>query len=312
MGYDAIVIGGSFAGLSAAMQLARARRNVLIMDTGQPRNRFSSESHGFFAQDGVAPLALIAAGREKVVHYPNVRFVQEEAKHAERDAGGAFTVEARSGERFQASKLLIASGVVDELPAIPGMKECWGESVLLCPYCHGYEFGGMKLGVLYVGPLSAHQASLIMDWGKVTLFTQGAALDAEALAMLAARDVQIEPSQIVELVRETGRLSGVRVADGRVVPVVALFLGTRVRMASPIAERLGCAFDEGPFGPFIRTDEFKLTTVPGVYAAGDVARAMPNATFASYDGVTAGTAMHRAMVFGDAPHPPAGPRPKPG
>jgi thioredoxin reductase len=301
MTYDAIVIGGSFAGLSAAMQLARARRSVLVIDAGKPRNRFSAHSHGFFAQDGVPPLALIAAGREKLLHYPNVRFVHGEATRAQRNDDGSFSVDALDGERFAGEKLLVASGMVDILPEIAGVNERWGETVLLCPYCHGYEFGGARLGVLYVAPQSAHQAALVADWGEVTFFTQGHALEADALAMLAARGVSLEPSPVVELVGQAPALTGVRLADGRLMPIVALYLGTRSRMASPIAEQLGCAFDEGPAGPLIRTDELKLTTVPGVYAAGDVARPMPNATWASSDGVTAGVAMHRAMVFDAAP-----------
>lgn len=294
--FDAIVIGGSFAGLSAALQLARARRQVLVIDAGKPRNRFSSHSHGFFAQDGVPPLALIAKGREKLLAYPNVRFVEGEATRVE-GASDAFTLEIAGGERFQGKRLVLAYGQIDLLPALPGLEERWGESVHLCPYCHGYESQQQPLGVLWVSPLSAHQATLLPDWGPVTFFTQGNELEAEPRALLQRRGVSIEPARIAQLLGEAPKLTGVRLDDGRVIPLVGLYLGTRTRMASPIAEQLGCAFEEGPMGPILRTDETKATSVAGVFAAGDIARMAPNATWASSDGVTAGVACHRSLVF---------------
>jgi thioredoxin reductase len=296
MHFDAIVIGGSFAGLSAALQLARARRQVLVIDAGRPRNRFSAHSHGFFAQDGVPPLELIARGREKLLAYPNLRLVEGEA----RSAGGtqdAFTIETAHGERFQGRRLILAFGQIDELPALPGLVERWGDSVHLCPYCHGYESHEQPLGVLWVSPLSAHQATLLPDWGPVTFFTQGNEPEPEARALLDRRGVAIERARISELLGDAPKLSGVRVDGGRVIALVGLYLGTRTRMGSSIAAQLGCALDEGPMGPVIHTDEMKLTSVPGVFAAGDIARMAPNATWASSDGVTAGVACHRSLVL---------------
>lgn len=297
MSFDAIVIGGSFAGLSAALQLARARREVLVIDAGKPRNRFAAQSHGFFAQDGVPPLALIAAGREKLLAYPNVRLVQGEARSAEPVRDG-FAVDSADGERFHGKRLILAHGMVDELPAVPGLKERWGDSVHLCPYCHGYESQQAPLGVLWVSPLSAHQATLLPDWGPVTFFTQGNEPDSEARAHLDRRGVQLERARVVELLGTAPKLSGVRVEGGRTIELVGLYIGTRAHLASPIAQQLGCAFDEGPSGPVIHTDEWKLTSVPGVFAAGDIARMAPNATWAASDGVTAGVACHRSLVYG--------------
>lgn len=298
--FDALVIGGSFAGLSAAMQLARARRPVCVIDAGAPRNRFASASHGFFGLDGAAPLALMAQGRDKLLAYPNVRFLQARALSAEGDAARGFKLTLDSGPAVSARKLVLAFGLVDELPELPGLRERWGVSVLHCPYCHGYEFGGdRRLGVLQVAPMSVHQALLIADWGPTTLFLNGhAAPDAEALVKLRKRGVAIEPAAVLALEGADQRLDGLRLADGRLAPIEGLYIATRTRMASPLAEQLGCAFDDGPFGPVLRTDPAtRLSSVAGVYAAGDIARVPHNATFASADGVLAGASLHQALVF---------------
>lgn len=298
MRYDVIVIGGSFAGLSAAMQLARARRTVCVIDAGRPRNRFAAASHGFFGQDGTPPYQMISDARAKVAAYPTVSFVDQEAVDARREAEG-FAVALASGEQLHASKLVLAFGLVDELPAIPGLKERWGITALHCPYCHGFEFAGRPLGVLSVGPMSSHQALLISDWGPTTFFLNGGSQpDMATLGNLANRNVNVEPAPVATLEGSGTALTGVRLADGRVAEIAALYLGSRTSMASPIAGRLGCAFNDGPFGPFIKTDGMAGTTVPGVFAAGDIARRAHNATWASADGVTAGAAAHRALVFG--------------
>lgn len=297
MTFDALVIGGSFAGLSAAMQIARGRRRVCVVDAGAPRNRFASASHGFFGQDGEAPLAMIANARAKLLAYPNVRFIQGLAVGAAAEAsGGGFSVVLDTGEALRARKLVLACGIVDRLPdGIPGLHERWGRTVLHCPYCHGYEFDGRPLGVLWLGPMSAHQAQLIPEWGPTTLLLNGreAELDGEMRAQLLARGVSLEPALLAGM-----EDVGVRLRDGRLIEIAALYLASRTEMASPLAEQLGCEFDAGPFGPVIRTDAFKQTTVAGVYAAGDAARVPHNATFASADGVMAGASVHQALVFG--------------
>lgn len=300
MRHDAIIIGGSFAGLSAAMQLGRANRSVCVIDTGQPRNRFAAASHGFFGQDGMAPRAMLANAREKVAAYKSVRFVDGAATAAEPDGDG-YAVALADGPPLRARKLVLAFGLDDGLPDIPGISERWGQTVLHCPYCHGYEFLSRPLGVLNVMPRSTHQAALIPEWGPTTFFLNGAPMpDAETCADLAARGVKIEAAPVVALEGDAPDLTGVRLADGRLVEIAALFLAPRTRFACPIAEQLGCALEEGPFGPVIRTDGMKLTSIAGVYAAGDITRAMHNATLASADGVMAGASVHQALVFGAA------------
>lgn len=303
MSYDAIVVGGSFAGLSAAMQLARARRRVLVIDAGQPRNRFAEASHGFFGQDGKPPYDILREAARQLTAYPTVRIVRGEATGAAQVDGG-FTVALNDGREEQAARLVLATGVRDELPPIPGMQERWGKTVLHCPYCHGYEVAGRALGVLANNPLFAHQAGLLPDWGPTTLFTQGLyEPDAEQAEHLAARGVQVERTPVVELLGDAPGLDAVRLADGRIVPLQAIFTASKVHMASPLAEQLGCAFEEGPQGPYIRVDDLKKqTTVAGVYAAGDAAGPTHNATLASAGGVLAGVGAHQSLARESAPN----------
>lgn len=297
MQHDAIVIGGSFAGLSAAIQIARARRSVCVVDTGQPRNRFAAASHGFFGQDGSAPNDMIATARAQVQRYPTARIMTGEAEGA-RAVPGGFEISLKGGETLSAARLVLAFGVSDVLPDVPGLAERWGKSVLHCPYCHGFEVADRRLGVLYSGPMSAHQALLIAEWGPTTLYLDGNDVpDAEALAKLTRRHVSIEAARIAEITGRSGEPSCMRFADGRETAFDALYVAPRTRLNSRIAEQLGCALDEGPFGSVIRTDEKKQTTVAGVYAAGDIARVPHNASWAAADGVTAGVFLHQSLVF---------------
>ncbi len=304
--YDAIVIGGSFAGLSAAMQLARARRRVCVVDAGQPRNRFAAASHGFFGQDGEPPLAMIEQARRKLAAYPSVGFVQGTvvSATAQQRAGSpenGFEVVLDDGATMEAHKLVLAFGVLDGLPDIAGLRERWGASVLHCPYCHGYEFAGQRLGVLYHSPQSGMHAQLIADWGPTTLFLNAeTTLEESEHARLLALGITIEPARIAALEGPGQDLHGVRLEgnDARLVPLDALYIAPSTRPASPLAEQLGCAFDDGMTGPVIRTDASKMTTVPGVYAAGDLSLMRHNATLASAEGVLAGVGAHQALVFG--------------
>lgn len=295
---EVIVIGGSFAGLSAAMQLARARRRVLLVDSGQPRNRFAHASHGFLGQDGQPPAAILAHARKQLLAYPTVRFVEAVATAASKTAEG-FSVTLADGAAHTASRLILATGIADDLSALPGLQERWGRSVLHCFYCHGYEVAGRRLGILATSERSLQAALLLPDWTEhATLFTNGAlALTDEQRAALRSRRVSLETEPVVDLLGQPPALSALRLRDGRTVPTDALFTTPRTRMASPLAEQLGCTFDDGPSGPYIRTDASKLTTVPGVYAAGDAARPAHNASWAAADGVTAGISAHQSLAL---------------
>ena len=297
MHHDAIVIGGSFAGLSAALYIARARRSVCIIDTGLPRNRFAEHSHGFFANDGSAPSTMLATARSQVAAYPTVTCIHGEATTATKTPDG-FSVTLAAGDVVESVRLVLAFGISDELPAIPGLAERWGDSVLHCPYCHGYEFSGQRLGVLYTSPKSIHQAMLVSEWGPTTFYLNGGfEPDDGSLAELTKRRVAIERASVKALHGDGSRLSAIELADGRLAATDALYVGPRTRLNSEIAQRLGCELDDANPGPIVRTDAEKMTTVPGVYAAGDITRGAHTVTFAAADGVMAGLAVHRSLIF---------------
>lgn len=297
MASDTIIVGGSFAGLSAALYLARARRSVLVLDTGAPRNRFAAASHGFFAQDGSDPKAMLENMRGQVAAYPTVQFHDLKAMDAAQDEDG-FRVTLENGEAVTGAKLLLAFGVSDILPELSGLAERWGQTVIHCPYCHGYEFSGQRLGVLNLSPMSAHQAILIPEWGPTTFFLNGGTIEPEIAVKLDERGVTIEPEPVDSLVGEGAGLSAIRLRNGVEHPLDALFIGPRNRFNSDIAERLGCAVEGGPLGSVVTVDEMKATNVAGVYAAGDITRMGHTVTFACADGVMAALAIHRSLVFG--------------
>lgn len=309
--YDAIVIGGSYAGLSAALQLARARRRILVIDAGQRRNRFAADSHGFLTRDGQPAAAIAAEGRANVAAYPNVAWHDGTATSARRD-GEDFVVELDGAGTVRAARLVLATGVRDELPQIDGLAERWGKSVFHCPYCHGYELNEGRIGVLAGGPMAVHQAQMLPHWGQVTLYTNGMCpLDTAQRADLQARGVQVDDTPVLRLTN----VATVVLADGRQDIMSGLFTYGRLHMASPIAELLGCAFDQGPLGPFIRTDDGRQTTVPGVYAAGDAMRVASTVAISVADGAMAGAGAHRSLLFGVTPFGasmmPAAPAPAP-
>ncbi|HEY0037457.1 MAG TPA: NAD(P)/FAD-dependent oxidoreductase, partial [Longimicrobium sp.] len=255
MPHDAIIIGGSFAGLSAAMYLARGRRSVVVLDTGLPRNRFAAQSHGFFGQDGSEPGAMLATARSQVAAYPTVTFIDGAAVSAAGESDG-FSVALETGDVLESRRLVLAFGISDELPSIPGLAERWGNSVIHCPYCHGYEFSGQRLGVLNLSPMSIHQAQLISEWGPTTLYLNGGPEpDPAALASLRQRGIAIEPAAVTALHGEGAELSSIELADGRTAAIDALYLGPRTRLNSGIAQQLRCELDGGPFGSIIRTDD---------------------------------------------------------
>lgn len=302
MQHDAVVVGGSFAGLSAALMLARGHRKVLVVDAGLPRNRRAAHSHGLLALDGMPGSAVLAQAKAQLLAYPTVEWWDGQVEAATPLPGG-WELALADGRQARTRGMVLATGVVDVLPELPGVAERWGHTVMHCPYCHGYELGRQaRIGVLGNGTaMSAEQALLLADWGRVTLFAQGMPLDdAELMAKLARRGVQLETRRAVALEGEGTAIDGMRVDDGALVQIQALFLGAPTRMASPLAERLGCSFDQGPLSPYLRVDDKKLTSVPRVYAAGDAARTFGNATLASADGTLAGIALHHALIAEDS------------
>lgn len=297
MQYDVAIIGGSFAGLSAATQLARGRRRIVVIDAGLPRNRFASESHGFLSRDGMPPLDILAEARRQLSAYPNARIIDGLAETASGTADD-FQVGLADGTHLQARRIVLAGGVTDTLPDVPGLADEWGKRLIHCPYCHGYGFGDGPFGVLATGPMAMHQAMLIPDWGPTTLFLNGAFVpDAEQAAKLAQRGVDIEHRAVAEVRSGSDGLSVV-LDGGSDRRIAAMFTAPRISMSSPIPAQLGCAFADGPFGSIIQVDDWKKTSVSGVFAAGDMARFAASVPFAVADGAMAGSAAHQSLIFG--------------
>ena len=298
MSDDALIVGGSFAGLSAALMLARARRRVRVIDSGMPRNRFASHSHGVLGLDGIAGSDLLQRARAQLLAYPSVQWTHDTVVDVQR-SGVGFAAITAGGDTFTARKLLLATGVRDELPDLPGLQERWGRSVIHCPYCHGYEVGGGEIGLLGGHALSVKMAGVLADWGQVTLFAHGMTLEPEALALLQRRGVRIETERVVGLEGPAPDLDGALLADGRRIDLRALFVTARQHMGSPLVEQLGCELEESPVGVLVRVDAQKQTSVPGVYAAGD-ATVIGNITLANAEGVRAGVSLHHALMDEDA------------
>lgn len=294
--FDVIVIGGSYAGLSAAMQVARARRRVLVIDAGKRRNRFSETSHGFLGRDGHAPGAIAAEARGQLLAYPTVSFISGEALSA---TGGidTFQVEFGDGPRVEGRRIVLATGVEDILPDLPGLASHWGIGAMTCPYCHGYELNRGRIGVLATGPMSLHQAAMLPEWGETTLFANGFfEREDPQLADLIRRGVTIEFAPVIEIDGELGA-PVVVLADSRRMSIDGLFVATRTRIVTPLPAMLGCAMQDGPQGPFVATDAVKATSVPGVFACGDIASPMASVAIAVGHGAMAGAAVHRSLIF---------------
>ena len=293
--HDVLVIGGSFAGISAALQLARARRTVVVVDGGVRRNRFAAHAHGFLGQDGRPPAAIVEEARRQLLAYPTIEWLTGNVVAARQPHAERFTAELADGSEASARRLILALGVTDTLPDIAGLEERWGRGVFHCPYCHGYELGGGPVGVLAVGPASLHHALLLPDWGPTTFFTNGAIeLSADDRRALADRGVVIEPTGVEEVVEG----ASVRLGDGRVVELSGLFVAPRTEPSGPVAQQVGCALEEGPMGSFVAVDPIQRTSVPGVFACGDAARAAGSIALAVGDGARAGASAHQSLVFG--------------
>ncbi|ARU03703.1 thioredoxin reductase [Comamonas serinivorans] len=296
--YDVIVMGGSYAGMAATLQLVRARRSVLVIDAGERRNRFAAHAHGFLSQDGVPPGEIAQLARRQLEAYPTLTWLEGQATAITGEVD-AFCVTTDSGAR-QGRRILLATGVTDQLPDVPGLAQRWGTSVFHCPYCHGYELNQGRIGIIGSGPLSLHQAALLTDWGEVTLFTNGACeLTPDVRADLTQRGVTLEETLIAQL---DGHADVVLV-DGRRLYFAGLFTATRTSPASPVAATLGCALEDSPMGVQVRIDAEHKTSVPGVFACGDVARAPHSVSLAVGHGAMAGAQVHRSLVWPESLRP---------
>lgn len=291
--YDVIIIGGGYAGMAAALQLARARRSCLVLDKGERRNRFASQSHGFLGQDGVSPSLIADQAREQLLAYPDVSWRSVEAVSI-MGATDNFTVETGDGDAATGRRILFATGVHDELPDIPGLAERWGQSVFHCPYCHGYELDQGRIGVIGASDMSAHQAELLTDWGDVTfLINQALTVDEADAQRLSNKGVVFEPTPIARIEDE----AKIVLTDGRTLSFAGLFVASRVKPASALPHVMGCMLERTPIGYQLQTDRCKQTSVDGVYACGDLARAPHSLSLAVGDGALAGAMVHQSLVW---------------
>ncbi len=264
---DALIVGGSYAGLSAAMALGRALRRVLVVDSGRPCNRQTPHSHNLLTQDGATPAQLAATARAQVLAYPTVR-LHADTVTSMRATPAAFEAGTAGGLRVRAKKVLFATGIADQLPAIAGFVECWGISAIHCPYCHGYEYRQQPTGILANGPAALDFAQLIRNWTPdLTVFTNGTpTFSPEHAARLQALGIGVESREIRELAHAHGQLASVVFTDGRRHPLLALYARLPFTQHCPLPQELGCALLESGH---LQTDEFRRTTVPGIFAAGD-------------------------------------------
>ncbi len=294
MDYDVIIIGGSYAGLAAGLQLARARRRILVLDGGQRRNRFAAHSHGFLTQDGALAADIAAKGREQLLAYPTVTWRDDLAARAEKMAAG-FRIHTRDAGQYTATRLVLASGVTDRLPDLPGLAERWGSRIFHCPYCHGYELNRGRIGLLATSPLSMHLAMMLPDWGPTTVFLDGSfEPDDKQATQLEARGATLERTPVARI---EGELA-MTLKDGRRIELDGLFVASQVEMRNPVATDLGCDLEQGVFGCVIKVDAMKATSVPGVYACGDAARPGGSVPLAVADGTLAGAVAHQSLIFG--------------
>jgi len=296
--HDVIIIGGSFAGLAAALQLGRARRTVLVIDAGQPRNRFATHAHGLLGFDGASPETILTTARNQLTHYPTVSLQTGTVTTARRDSG-IFTISTADGESHTAHRLILATGVSDILPDLPGLGERWGQSVFHCPYCHGYEVRDEPLGILAASPMALHQARLVRDWtSDLTVFTlEGVSFTDEETAPLTQGGIRFESRPVTALTGDAPALTGVLLNDGTVVPVRGLFVASRVTPANPVITQLGIDLTENPMGEMIATTGQNETSVPGVFSAGDAGNMPHSLSLAIANGFMAGVAAHRSLVF---------------
>ncbi|MFF4308608.1 NAD(P)/FAD-dependent oxidoreductase [Streptomyces sp. 900105755] len=298
--YEVVVVGGGAAGLSAALVLGRARRRTLVVDAGEPRNAPAAHMQGFLSRDGMPPAEFLAVGREEIARY-GVELVRDRAVGATRDGG--FAVELAGGRTVRARQLVVATGLKDELPPVPGVAERFGRDVLHCPYCHGWEVRDQAFGVLATTPMSVHQALMVTQWSKdVTLFlhrVEETELTDDDLRRLAAAGVRVVPGAVAGLRIEDGRLTGVHLEDGSLHAREALFVAPRPVPQNALFRALGAELAETPFGAYPVIDELGRTTVPGLWAAGNASGFAEQVVNAASRGYRAGAAINGELLFAD-------------
>jgi thioredoxin reductase len=292
--YEIIIIGGSYSGMSVAMALGRASRNVLIIDANKPCNRQTPHSHNFLTQDGESPAAISAKAKEQVMTYPTVTFINDSVTSANKSDTG-FYVATESRQTFSAKKIVLATGIKDILPNIDGFAECWGISVIHCPYCHGYEVKNLKTAVLANADAAMHYAQLLLQWTKdLTLFTNGNSLfTEEQKAKLQHHNIAIVEGGVDRLEQNNGQLQDIILKDGSIHNFNVMYYKPAFEFYTNLHEQLGCTLNEMGF---IATDEWQKTAIPGIYASGDCATPMRSVAMAVAEGMKAGAMINNELA----------------
>ncbi|WP_307082440.1 NAD(P)/FAD-dependent oxidoreductase [Streptomyces canus] len=302
---DAVVIGGGAAGLNGALILARSRRSVVVIDSGSPRNAPAEAVHGLLALDGTPPSEILRRGREQVRQYGG-RVIHGEVVSAESAAPSAdgdlrFTVTLADGRHITARRILVATGLTDVLPQVPGLAEHWGHSVVHCPYCHGWEVRDEPIGILATGPASINHAYLFRQLtDDLTYFTHGTDLDEDSRARFAARGIRVIDTPVTEVVNDTGgALAGVRLADGQVVARRVLAVASPMQARTQGLEGLGLPVQDLPTGRGFASGIAGTTEVPGVWVAGNATDLVAQVGASAAAGALAGADINRMLAIAD-------------
>lgn len=290
--FDVVVIGGGAAGLSAALVLLRARRNVAVIDAGTPRNAPASNVHGFLTREGMSPADLVATGRSEIALYGGV-LIDGTVTAVE----PAFQVTLADGRTLSARRLLVATGLRDVVPDIPGVRERWGRDLLHCPYCHGYEVRDKQLGVIGADAAAVRYAQIVRQWTHdLVYFAVPATLTAEQRCELTTRAIGVVEGTIEQLVIDDDQLRGVQLDDGCVVPREAIFVPPRFVPTDQLLVSVGCAVDDTGW---VVVDSTGRTSVPGVWAAGNVVDPRAQVITAAGAGSAAAIAINADLVDDD-------------
>lgn len=292
--FEVIIIGGSYAGLSAAMALGRSLRKLLIIDSGLPCNRFTPHSHNFITHDGEKPEVIAAIAKEQVLKYKTVTFHNDFAIMGKRIAD-RFYITTKSGQEFNAAKLIFATGVKDIMPRIKGFESCWGISVIHCPYCHGYEFRNKNTGIMANGERAFHLASLVKNLTtNITLLTMGEAdFNEEQRVKLHKHNIKINETLISEFIHENGNVKKVIFKDGNFLSFDAVYAAIPFEQQSNIPISLGCELAENGY---LKVNPFQQTSTPGVYACGDNCNMMRSVANAVYSGNLTGAVVNKELT----------------
>lgn len=292
--FDVIIVGGSYSGLSSAMALGRSLRKVLIIDSGKPCNIQTPLSHNFLTQEGKSPKEISEIAKSQVSKYENVKFQNGTAVNAEETTFG-FAVETDSGVIFNAKKLIFATGLKDIFPEIKGFAECWGISILHCPYCHGYEVRNLETGIIANGEIGFEFSKMILNWtNKLTLFTNGkATFTEEQFEKLREKNIKVNEKEISKVLHVHGKISAIEFKDGSQVKMEAVYAKIDFEQHCKIPEKLGCEINEQGL---LKVDQFQKTTVPGIYACGDNS-AMRSVAFAVSTGSMSGVMANKDLIF---------------